>query len=264
VASRSERRTRERARAAAAAAAAAPPTSPPTTAQAQNPTPSPPKPAVKLDFDDDDDDDDDDDKIKYPVDPVDNDDDDDIDDDNDDFGIPPSKLSQQQQQQQQQQHINPDDPENWKDLEVTTNLWRVVSQGDIQQLGDMIRSNAIVTRLRSADGRGALFWAYEYGHPDIVKLLVSAGAREDVRDKDGKLPREMAGSAPPKQSAATPAAPAPRRADEFTSCNPCVANGFGWETTTQRCSSTSTNRICPDESDDEDDDDDDDDNDIEA
>ena len=45
--------------------------------------------------------------------------------------------------------------------------------------------------VRSSDGRGPLWWAYEYGHREIVDLLVSAGADESARDATGMLPNEL-------------------------------------------------------------------------
>ena len=46
--------------------------------------------------------------------------------------------------------------------------------------------------LRAEDGRGPLWWAYEYDRPDMVALLVREGADPDATDSLGMAPREMA------------------------------------------------------------------------
>ena len=41
------------------------------------------------------------------------------------------------------------------------------------------------------DGRGPLFWAYEYNWVEGIKLLKLAGLDENQRDINGKTPREL-------------------------------------------------------------------------
>ena len=41
------------------------------------------------------------------------------------------------------------------------------------------------------DGRGPLWWAYEYDRPDVVQLLVRAGADPAATDSLGMTPQEM-------------------------------------------------------------------------
>ena len=41
--------------------------------------------------------------------------------------------------------------------------WWLISHRDLGGLREMLRANATVALLRSADGRGLLFWAYEVG-----------------------------------------------------------------------------------------------------
>jgi len=225
VASRSERRAKERARAAAQEQERVPPT--PTGAPPPSPPPTPPSSKP--------DDDDDEDIDPLPVDPT--------DDDDKDDSPPPAPAAP----------IDFDLEANWGDTEVATSLWRVVSSGDINTLREMIKSSKDVARIRSADGRGALFWAYEYNQPQMVSLLKANGAREDIRAKDGKTPREMAGLAPTNNDASAQHAASAKRAENYRTCDDCVSAGFGWEATTLKCSSTGGSKICDDDDDDDDD-----------
>ena len=49
-----------------------------------------------------------------------------------------------------------------------------------------------VVALRSADGRGPLFWAYEAGSGPLVEWLLARGADERARDVIGLLPVDLA------------------------------------------------------------------------
>merc|ERR1712046_142400 len=84
------------------------------------------------------------------------------------------------------------DEEFWKNSHATTRLWEEISQGDLDGLNAMIKANPRVVHARAEDGRGPLFWAYEYGRPQIVKILETAGVDKTVKDKDGMTPPDMA------------------------------------------------------------------------
>ena len=45
--------------------------------------------------------------------------------------------------------------------------------------------------VRSKDGRGPLWWAYEFGRNDMIALLINHGAKTDEPDKDGVLPHTI-------------------------------------------------------------------------
>jgi dolichyl-diphosphooligosaccharide--protein glycosyltransferase len=46
--------------------------------------------------------------------------------------------------------------------------------------------------VRSQDGRGPLWWAYEFGRQDMVDMLVKSGAKTDEPDAGGTLPNQAA------------------------------------------------------------------------
>ena len=66
---------------------------------------------------------------------------------------------------------------------------RLPEGGSIHKiLLDLIPSPIYV---RSADGRGPLWWAYSSGQKQIRKLLTKSGCQKDLVDKDGLSPKDI-------------------------------------------------------------------------
>jgi hypothetical protein len=86
----------------------------------------------------------------------------------------------------------------WQDTEMTTNIWRLCSSGALDSFKELANREPSVIIMRSGDGRGALWWASEYGHDEMVKYLISKGANPNLRDKQGLLPSQVPHSEPPK------------------------------------------------------------------
>ena len=86
--------------------------------------------------------------------------------------------------------------DTWNNNPTTTNMWKVISDGDLTELKQMLETNPEYANVRSGDGRGPLWWAYEYGKQDIVDALIEAGAKPDERDADGKSPKEITSVGP--------------------------------------------------------------------
>lgn len=84
--------------------------------------------------------------------------------------------------------------DTWQDNEFTTNLWRIISSGNVQELKEIMETNSAVATTRAGDGRGPLWWAYEYGQDEMVELLLENGANPEERDADGKRPIEVKGN----------------------------------------------------------------------
>merc|ERR1711998_337761 len=84
------------------------------------------------------------------------------------------------------------EPEFWVNSFATTRLWEVISKDDMAGLDSMIEANPRVVFARAEDGRGPLFWAYEYNRPEIVKILEGAGVDATLKDKHGMTPKQMA------------------------------------------------------------------------
>lgn len=93
----------------------------------------------------------------------------------------------------------PLDPLEWRNTEQTTHLWQLCNNGDIQSLGTWIYREPGIVHLRAEDGRGPLFWAYEYEKWEMVDFLLEWGADPDATDRDANKPEDLlpAGSKKP-------------------------------------------------------------------
>ena len=158
---------------------------------------------------------------------------------------------------------------------MTTKLWELISSGANDELETFLEENSGAALVRSKDGRGPLFWAYEYSQAHAVALLVSQGAEISARDVNGNRPRDIVGLASaaaakstsaasdvvddaddddfdpfdeddpaersdsPVEVAATPLSKA-EYANLFKQltdkgCKECVGQGYGWSLQQQRC-----------------------------
>ena len=70
-------------------------------------------------------------------------------------------------------------------------LWRVITSNENTELQSILDEDASRAKLRSADGRGPLFWAHEAGNEEAMKILIDAGADEEAQDADGKTCTEF-------------------------------------------------------------------------
>ena len=89
----------------------------------------------------------------------------------------------------------------WSNSEDTTLMWQIVSSGEsAPELEAWLKRAPGLIHLRAEDGRGPLWWAYEYDRPDMVALLVREGADPDATDprhgaaRDGALGLVMSAS----------------------------------------------------------------------
>merc|ERR1711871_1717088 len=81
--------------------------------------------------------------------------------------------------------------EGWADTADTTRLWRLIHTNDLEGLQKALADDRGLAQLRSSDGRGPLFWAYEHNRPDMAKLLKAAGASDTVKDAKGETPKAL-------------------------------------------------------------------------
>eukprot|EP01083_Nonionella_stella_P060317 157555_1 len=87
---------------------------------------------------------------------------------------------------------------DYEDTELTTQVYQAVTAGNREVLQAMLTKFPGFIHARSADGRGALWWAYEafnmhkdQTYMDLVDWLISEGADPDATDLDGTTPRDM-------------------------------------------------------------------------
>jgi dolichyl-diphosphooligosaccharide--protein glycosyltransferase len=82
--------------------------------------------------------------------------------------------------------------EDWTNDETTTVLWEIVSKGRIHDLKRFLMQMPHAAHSRSADGRGPMWWANEYGQQEVIDLLKSIGVSDDRTDSKGLKPADLA------------------------------------------------------------------------
>jgi ankyrin repeat protein len=68
----------------------------------------------------------------------------------------------------------------------TSRLIAAAKIGDLDAAATAIQSGAIIDEPDQATGRTALLWAAREGHPEVIELLLLAGASVEVQDRIGK------------------------------------------------------------------------------
>ena len=69
--------------------------------------------------------------------------------------------------------------------------WHIVQKGTVEDLELLQAGNSNVIHTRSKDGRGILWWAYEYGRDDIIQWLIDEGIDEQAKDKEGFVASQL-------------------------------------------------------------------------
>jgi len=77
------------------------------------------------------------------------------------------------------------------DSPALSGIWQTSSSGETERLMDVYIQSRDYALHRSGDGRGPLFWAYEFKNVDALALLIHLEADEEAEDLDGKRPREF-------------------------------------------------------------------------
>jgi dolichyl-diphosphooligosaccharide--protein glycosyltransferase len=78
----------------------------------------------------------------------------------------------------------------WANTENTNVLYSLIESNEVDALEEMISTNPDVVHSRSEDGRGPLWWAYEFKRTDVIDLLTKYKVRTDLTDVNGKFPHE--------------------------------------------------------------------------
>lgn len=79
----------------------------------------------------------------------------------------------------------------FQDSPALTSIWQATSTGETESLVDVYVQNRDFGLSRADDGRGPLFWAYEFKNSDALALLMHLDADEEGEDVDGKQPRDF-------------------------------------------------------------------------
>lgn len=81
--------------------------------------------------------------------------------------------------------------EDWDDTEETSMMWEIISQGMIREFMTLVQEAPEIVHIRSADGRGPMWWAHEYKRPKMIELMKKLGVSEDRKDKNGIRPVDL-------------------------------------------------------------------------
>ena len=76
--------------------------------------------------------------------------------------------------------------------ECLAKAWEAVYRDDFDGLSALLQKEPKLVHARTADGRGPLFWAYEYGRQMMIAMLLKAGCNPQARDAQGKVPAAAA------------------------------------------------------------------------
>src|SRR3989338_10132526 len=87
----------------------------------------------------------------------------------------------------------PDEAKRWENTEFTSAIWQAISSGQFMaNLRPQFDIEPCLAHVRALDGRGPLFWAYEFDRHDVIHYLKERLADEDALDVHGKKPAQMA------------------------------------------------------------------------
>lgn len=76
----------------------------------------------------------------------------------------------------------------WEDTEDTTLMWTLISNGQVDDLRTWLDEDPTSAFIRSRDGRGPMWWAFEKRNEIITKILMKAGVPHTDRDAKGLTP----------------------------------------------------------------------------
>jgi dolichyl-diphosphooligosaccharide--protein glycosyltransferase len=79
----------------------------------------------------------------------------------------------------------------WKDTDESKKLKELILAGKLKAVKALLADNPAAAKIRSADGRGPLFWAYQSGKKKMIKLFKKHGADKKAKDADGNKPKDL-------------------------------------------------------------------------
>lgn len=79
----------------------------------------------------------------------------------------------------------------FEDSPALTSLWQATSSGQTEMFISQLIQNREFAQHRASDGRGPIYWAYEFKNVDTLALLMHLGVTAEQEDVDGKKPKEF-------------------------------------------------------------------------
>jgi len=84
----------------------------------------------------------------------------------------------------------------WEDNDLTSQMWAIVKNNDLNTMRALITAAPMVVHVRSSDGRGPLWWAYEFKRESMKKLLLNRGADAEAKDRQGLRAKDLDSGSP--------------------------------------------------------------------
>jgi hypothetical protein len=79
----------------------------------------------------------------------------------------------------------------WENTEVTTKMWELINSNDVAFLQSWLERVPRVAYIRSKDGRGPMWWAFEAMNEEVVSLLTKVGVPTMDVDASGQTPLDL-------------------------------------------------------------------------
>jgi len=79
----------------------------------------------------------------------------------------------------------------WEDTEDTTLMWTLISNNQMDDLRMWLEEDPAIAFIRSRDGRGPMWWAFEKRNEDATKILMKMGVPHTDRDAKGLTPADL-------------------------------------------------------------------------
>ena len=72
-------------------------------------------------------------------------------------------------------------------------MWTIVKNNDLNSMKALIDAAPNVVHARSSDGRGPLWWAYEFKRESMKQLLLKRGCDPESKDRFGLRAMDVGG-----------------------------------------------------------------------
>lgn len=70
-------------------------------------------------------------------------------------------------------------------------MWQLIHNNEFEVIQGWLSEYPETVSIRSEDGRGPLWWAYEEGNTRLIDLFIANGASVDERDAKGLKPVDL-------------------------------------------------------------------------
>jgi dolichyl-diphosphooligosaccharide--protein glycosyltransferase len=83
------------------------------------------------------------------------------------------------------------DESEWEDNKFSTELWKLISENKYSELMEVLSKSPGVAHIRSSDGRGPMFWAYENNRKEMINALKSMAVLDTRKDANGIMAKDL-------------------------------------------------------------------------